>query len=636
MDSFRVDLLDTSFCEAEPIRFPGAVQPHGALLVLDAVSGIIEAASESCQHVIARDAAELLGRHLACVLGPAAKKLLSATASDAPQPLLPLTLGGQPVTARRLPTANGQCLIDIEPGRADFSVSDQFLYQMRAGLEGLRRLEASAEVCNAAATLIAQLTGLDQVMIYRFDTQWNGEIIAEAIVPGVESYLGLHFPASDIPKQARELFKVCRVRLITDVDYVPSTLLARADARAIDLGLSSLRSVSPLHIQYLKNMGVRATLVCALVVRDQLWGLVSCQQKKDSWYCSPVERDALGWLCQDLSALLETRLQSELSAHTQALTLRRRTLIDAVRLLEFGELMRPHNNADLLAVVGSDGFALMVDTAIQATGVTPDPDRIRALNQSRLMRYPNANPYASHALANDLGIDPGDAGVAGAVFITVGRQPVTTMIWFRRERRQTLAWGGDPTQAHLADAGGRLTPRTSFAQYLQEITGKSEEWLPEELQSAGELIALVEIEALRNSEAFSKTVLNSMTEHISVLDERGVIVSVNDAWAHFAASNGAPQLSQSAIGLSYRDICVAAAGQPGGDGAASAWAGIEAVLTRQTLSFSMDYPCDSPSQKRWFRMRVYPVRGVSDGAIVAHEDITPRKQAELDRSRSET
>lgn len=631
MDPLHFDPLDTSVCEDEPIRYPGAVQPHGALLVVDPVSSTILAASESCKVLIGLNAEELLGKSLASVLGTEAKLALLTGQAGALQQPLDLTLNGQAFSARSLRNATGQYLVDIEPCLSDKAVTEQTQYAIRSGLETLRRLDSSADICRDTAQLIGKLTGLDHVMVYRFDSQWNGEVIAEAAGPGIESFLGLRFPASDIPKQARELFKDCQVRLITDVHYVPSALVARSDAKAFDLGLSNLRSVSPLHIQYLKNMGVRATLVCALVVKGRLWGLVSCQQKQKTWYRSPAERHALGWLCQDVSALLETRLQDELRHRENHLAARRRTLMDAVRSLEFAKLIRTKDNADLLEVVGADGFALLVNGSIQTTGITPSRERILQLNQSRLTRQPDANPYASHALSHDLGPGAGDDGVAGALFLTVLRQTAVTMIWFRRERVHKLTWGGDPTQPHLITASGQLTPRTSFQQYLQEVTGQSEEWLSEELHSAGELVALIEIEALRSSEAFFKTIVNSMTEHISVLDERGVIVSVNDAWNRFAIDNDAPQLAQSAAGMSYRDICTAAAGQPHGDEASAAWDGIEAVLRRQVAYFSLDYPCDSPDRKRWFRMNVYAMQDSSSGAIVVHEDITSAKQAEMRR-----
>lgn len=635
MDSPHKDPLDTAGCEAEPIRYPGSVQPHGMLLVLNPVGGVIEAASESSNHLMGRCAEELLGQTLTNVLGADAQQALMGDDSDCLQPLCALTLNGHPFTARTLHNANGQYLIDIESATCGTGSPERLRYNIRSGLEALRRLDDSTHICQAGAQLIGKLTGFDQVMIYRFDAYWNGEVIAEAVAPGIEPYLGLHFPASDIPQQARELFKVCRVRMIADVHYSPSALVARNDARSIDLGLSSLRSVSPLHIQYLKNMGTRATLVAALVIEDRLWGLVSCQQKNEAHYFNQAERDALGWLCQDLAALLEARLARERNAHEHSLVARRQKLINAVRSLRFSELMRDHHNADLLGVVGADGFALLVDGVIQTTGATPGLERICELNRRRTEMHPTSALYASHALVQDLGPGPGDADVAGALFVTVLRQPVVTMVWFRRERRHTLAWGGDPTHAHLPVAGGGLTPRTSFQTYLQEVCGQSQAWSPEEMQSATELVALVEIEALRNSEAFSKTILDSMTEHISVLDDQGVVVTVNDAWKRFAADNGGTALVQSPIGMSYRDICMGAANRPGGDEAAAAWAGIEGVLKRTRAYFSMDYPCDSPSQKRWFRMNAYPMQSPLVGTIVLHENITARKTAEIARDHSE-
>ncbi len=154
-------------------------------------------------------------------------------------------------------------------------------------------------------------------------------------------------------------------------------------------------------------------------------------------------------------------------------------------------------------------------------------------------------------------------------------------------------------------------------------------WLPEELASAAELVSLVEIEALREREAFAQTIQNSLPEHISVLDDKGVIVTVNNAWKRFAEANDAPDLAQTSLGVSYRDICAAAVGQPSGDEAGAAWAGIEAVLNKQLDTFSLDYPCDSPTQKRWFRMSVFPMIPPATGVVVAHQNITDRKQADL-------
>ena len=622
-------------CETEPILYCGAIQPHGALLVLDSHSGLIEAASESCQTLMGLSPHALLGQSVCEVFGQGAALLSEIVGSSQ---WVPLIVKGQAFSARPSLNSTGQRLIDIEScpsNDAHVAQMAALTYSYRQGLEALSQLGDIPAVAHAAAELIRDLTDLDQVMIYRFDSQWNGEVIAEALALGVEPYLGLNFPASDIPKQARELFKLCRVRLIPDACYTPSALLAKGDARSIDLGRSSLRSVSPIHIEYLKNMGTRATLVCALVVEDQLWGLVSCQQKNEPKYFNQAERDVLSWLCRDIAAQIEVRAIRERSDLVNSLSERRSKLIDAVRANKFNALICTENNSDLLEVVGADGFALLVDDAIQVTGITPAIPRIMALYQRRLEVKPHTTLFATSALCSDLGMETVLDGVSGALFVSVLRKPVVTMIWFRLERRYALHWSGDPQHPHFANESGRISPRKSFDRFLQEVNGQSLAWLPEELASASELISLIEIVALHEREAFAQTIQNSMPAHISVLDTKGVIVTVNNAWKQFAQDNNAPDLAPTSLGVSYRDVCATAVGQPSGDEAGPAWAGIEAVLNKQLSTFSLDYPCDSPTQKRWFRMSVHPMTSPATGAVVVHENITQRKLTEIALAHSE-
>ena len=465
--------INLTNCETEPICYTGAVQPHGALLVLDSLSGLIEAASESCQTLMGLSPRVLLGQSLSKVFGQGAQAALLSGMVGSTQAWVPLLVNGQTFSARPHLNSAGQQLIDIEPCPSHDSQMTALTYRYRQGVEALSCLGDVLTVAQGASELIRELTGFDQVMIYRFDAQWNCEVIAEAKAEGVEPYLGLNFPASDIPKQARELFRLCRVRLIPDVNYTPSALLTKGDARSIDLGLSNLRSVSSMHIEYLQNMGARATLVGALVVEDQLWGLVSCQQKHEPKYFNQAERDVLSWLCRDIAGLIESRAVRERCDLEHSLAQRRSKLIDAVRANEFNALIRHENNSDLLKVVGADGFALLVDDAIQVTGITPAVSRIMALYQRRLLVEPQSTLFATSALCSDLGVEPVEDGVAGALFVSVLRKPVVTMIWFRRERRHIVSWGGDPQHPHFADEQGRMSPRKSFESHGSLISRAS-------------------------------------------------------------------------------------------------------------------------------------------------------------------
>ena len=628
MNSPAIGNIDTTNCENEPIRYSGAVQPHGALLVVNPLDGIIQAASESCETLLGLSAGSLLGQSLSLIFDPFIAASMLAEPSDNKRAASYLFLNGKRFSARTSLNNAAQLLVDIELSEQDTCVIEQLSREHRRGIEGLRRLGDVTAITRAAAELIRGLTGFDQVMIYRFDTAWNGEVIAESLTGNVEPYLGLNFPASDIPKQARELFQLCKVRLIPEVNYNPSALLAIADKHAIDLGISSLRSVSPIHIEYLKNMGAAATLVGALVVEDCLWGLVSCQQKKQCKYLSPEIRDVIGWLCGDIAALLEARLIHERRERERSLAHRRRKLVEAIRQSTFKELMHPEYNADLLGVVGADGFALKIDETIHLSGITPDIAYVRDIYRRRHQIEPASSLYATSALCRDLGLESPAGDLAGALFVTVLRKPEVTMIWFRLERRFSVRWGGDPTQPHFTEADGRISPRKSFSQFLQEVSGQSLPWTAEEIDSASELEALIEIEALRKCEAFSLTILNSMPEHISVLDALGVIVTVNHSWKRFAQANHVPELAEASPGSSYRNICVAAIGHANGDKAQAAWAGIEAVLHKQLHTFTLDYTYEATDEPRWFRMTVHPMLPPGDGVIVLQENISERKKAE--------
>ncbi len=440
-DTHTIDLTN---CETEPIRYTAAIQPHGALLVIDVLTRVITAASESCQTLLGLSPDALLGQSIGKVLGQEVEVAWQAGLGDNTPPWIPLLLNGLPFSTRIMLNGAGQMLVEIESSAQHDVVN--MVYRYRRGLEALRCLGDVTVVAQAAAELFRDLTGFDQVMIYRFDAQWNCVVIAEATADGVEPYLGLHFPASDIPSQARELFKLCRVRLIPDVCYTPSALLAKGDARAIDLGRSGLRSVSSIHIEYLQNMGARATLVAPLFVEDRLWGVVSCQQKHEPKYFNPAERDVLGWLCDDIAALIESRLIGERCEREHNLALRRSKLIEAVRAREFKEFICPENNADVLGVVGADGFALLVDDAIQVTGSTPEIARIMALYQRRRELKPHTTLFATHALCRDMGIETAHDGIAGVLFVSgaiksVGRLNANfgsyCAPYIKKSRRQT-------------------------------------------------------------------------------------------------------------------------------------------------------------------------------------------------------
>jgi light-regulated signal transduction histidine kinase (bacteriophytochrome) len=623
-----IGALDTSNCETEPIRFPAAIQPHGALLVLQATSGTIEAASETCATFLGVAATSLLGQPVSRILGDAAQAALLSDPCDGRQPPAAVPLRNENLRARPSINETGQVLVDIEADTVDFPAMRN-PYRRRQVLAGLRLLGEIPAIAQRAAEFIRGMTGYDRVMVYQFDDAWNGEVIGEAGIDGIVPYLGLHFPATDIPTQSRELLYSPSIRLIPDALYIPSALIAQDD-RPIDLGPSRLRSVSPMHIEYLKNMKVRATLVGSLVVEGRLWGLVSCQHLNEPKYFGSSVRDALGWMFEDLGSVMESTVLRLRRARQDSLGVRRRHLVDAVRKADLKALIHPAQSVDLLGVVAADGFALVAKDSILMTGSTPSEDRIRSLQSRRRASERTPTLFASSALGRDFQLEDAADSVAGAVFVSLADDPQVTLIWFRNERNHSVRWGGDPEHMRIADAAGRLSPRKSFAQFTQAVRGQSLSWTADELDSAAELGSLIEIEALREREAFAQTILNSSPLQMAVLNPQGVIVSVNEAWNRFAAQNSSPGLPPPPIGSQYETVSDAAAGKPRGEDAARAWAGIKSVLHKASTHYTLDYPSICLGEKRWLRMTVFPMRPPGEGAVVAHEDITERKLIDLE------
>jgi PAS domain S-box-containing protein len=624
--------IDLDSCELEPIRFPGAVQPHGALLVVDGPSGRIEAASESCVHWLGRTAETLIGLPLHEVLGAASAAVLLAPVGPSPSDLLALARDGAPAVLRASRNGDGQVLVDIEAGAVQAAT---LLVDGRRHLRHLRPMDDLQALCTAAVAAVQAMTGFDRVMVYRFDDDWHGQVLAEARVDALEPMLGLHFPASDIPRQARELFVHAGVRQIPDVDYTPSALVARGDARAIDLALSSLRSVSPVHLAYCHNMGVGATLVASLVVDGRLWGLVSCHHRGPR-ACPPAERDAMGGFCDDLAGLIGAVQQRHRLRRITELAARRQHLVQVVRQVDLGTLLQGDDAHDLLDAVNADGFALCVGERCQAVGHTPSAahtlqllDRVRQLGRAD-------GPYATAALNRDLGLDDAGDGVAGLLVVSLPTQPPSALAWFRNERSQAVRWAGNPDPAHQRDDDGVIAPRQSFQLFLHQVRGQALPWTADEQASAGELASLIEIDALRQRDALNKSVMDSIPSQLCVLDRRGVIVAVNAAWQHAAHASGASPNTADPVGTRYRDACIATSvTEPHGATGQAAWAGIDAVLQGQAPRFDLDYACDSPTEQRWFHMQVHPMAAPMQGVLVVHSDVTQRKRAEAALALSE-
>ena len=295
--------IDLSECEREPICHLGLIQPHGYLLAVNA-NGEISHASENIGQLFPLAAREALGLSLEQVAGAQAERLLrQASAYSAGQSQHEVWEQDAQPYSLWMHARDGKYLFEWEPLAADPPAPDA--NQLAAGLGLIREAANIHRQAKLAAELVAQLTGFDRIMIYQFLPDASGEVIAEVRQPAAEPFLGLRYPASDIPPQARKLYTETLLRVLVDVYATPVGILARpGDAAPLDLTLSQLRAMSPYHIEYLKNLKVGATATVSLLYEGALWGLMACHHDRRK-VVVPAEKRALAEIAQTLRAGIE-------------------------------------------------------------------------------------------------------------------------------------------------------------------------------------------------------------------------------------------------------------------------------------------------------------------------------------------
>jgi light-regulated signal transduction histidine kinase (bacteriophytochrome) len=547
-------LPDLNQCEAEPIQIPGSIQPHGVLLALYGATLRITQVSDNCQTWLGFAPSALLEQELATVLGEAlANAVHFALVRDHEQPAAPAAFHWQAPSGIQLFNghihhADALTILELEPVLADAPHLRDILIQAVRGFEALQRQAELPVRLQTAAALFRQLTGYDRVMIYRLDADdWHGEVLAEARRADLEPYLGLHFPASDIPAQARELYLRSPTRVIVDIDYMASPLvpvLNPITAQPLDLSLSQLRSVSPVHLEYLRNMGVRATLTASLLNDGQLWGLIACHHTMPRQISGEL-REIVAWMARDLShqiMLLEERQRQRKTAQLKHC---RKLVIAAMRNgRRLTELLHEPELTALLGAVEADGVAVIQDGHVSTGGVTPAPAQILEL-VARLSAEPGIAAdqlFATDCLSAHLEDANNLVGsAAGVVLLPLEATLPLKLMWFRDEQLRHITWGGNPDKAMNIESDGRISPRQSFAAWQQTVAHHSRHWSAEELESAHKLSALLDIEsrrvaedARRAQEILLKDELDSLTAQIAVLDQRGVIILVNANWQRFA------------------------------------------------------------------------------------------------------
>jgi light-regulated signal transduction histidine kinase (bacteriophytochrome) len=476
---------DLSNCEREEIHLAGSIQPHGALLVVSEPDHRVVQVSANAAEFL--NLKQIIGMSLVDLDGDLLFRIL---------PHLDPTSQGMPIAVRcrignpstefdgllHRPPAGG-LIIELERAGPSVDLSKQ----IASALEKIRTASSLRALCDEAATLFQDRTGYDRVMVYRFDDEGHGEVFSERRKPDLEAYLGNRYPASDIPQMARRLYERTRVRVLVDVGYQPVPLQPRLSpltGRDLDMSLCFLRSMSPIHLQYLKNMGVGATLVISLVVGGKLWGLVACHHYEPRFIHFELRA-----VCELLAEAIATRIaalesfsQSQSEIFVQRLEQR---MIESLSRDGDWRSAIFDSSQSILPPLGASGSALIYEGQVITAGEVPGTTEIREIC-ARLDRRPGPSVMSTASLGIDFPEFAGLTKVASGIIITtISDNPGEYLIWFRPERIRTVTWGGDPLKPFvIGDNPLDLSPRRSFAQWHQLVEGTSEPWTPADLAAA--------------------------------------------------------------------------------------------------------------------------------------------------------
>lgn len=476
--------VDLTSCDTEPIHRIGAIQPIGVLLAVDGAAMTVEFASDNAHTLFGHSSADILGRSLDWLLGEQNCRDLLARklAPSMPDLLRPWFLSthrndGSAVELECYPHSHeGWIILEfvaLQEGPA--AMWEEDLVRQRI-ISELIRPETLTELAQAGAQIIREVTGFDRVMIYRFAEDKHGEVIAESTVRD-DSFLGLHYPASDIPDPARRHFVLNIIRIIPDINAAAVPILSRrSSARAgsphpLDLTFSKLRAVAPVHVEYLNNMGVGASTSISLTSNNSLWGLVACH------HYSPLH---LSWsklrFCELVGGTISALLQSVEN------TVKLRCSIQAEKLAfaiehevrsgtQLVDVVRKHSPA-LMEMAGARGMALTLEGNRHEFGATPGADERYLWLKGRLVEgiaTSDQLPDADH---------PNPAGgveISGATLMELSDDGQDWLVLFRESFEQTIRWAGKPDKMTLQmkDGSVRLSPRGSFALWSEERKGRS-------------------------------------------------------------------------------------------------------------------------------------------------------------------
>lgn len=355
--------------------------------------------------------------------------------------------------------------------------------------------------------VVKELTGFHRVMVYQFDAQWNGRVVTELVDPRAtkDLYKGLNFPASDIPKQARELYKVNKVRMLYDRDHETARLVCRTveDLETpLDMTFSYLRAMSPIHIKYLANMAVRSSMSISINAFGELWGLISCHAygAKGMRVSFPIRK-----MCR----LVGETASRNIERLSYASRLHARKLINTVPTSKNPSGYIIASSEDLLKLFDADFGMLSIRDETKVLGRVEETQEALAMLEYLRMRK-ITSVTASQDIRDDfpdLRYSPGFHHIAGLLIVPLSSGGNDFIVFFRRGQLREVKWAGNPYEKFVKEGTeGYLEPRKSFKTWSETVVGKCRDWTEEEIETAAVLCLVYGkfIEVWRQKEAALK------------------------------------------------------------------------------------------------------------------------------------
>ncbi|KGE12589.1 ATP-binding protein [Sphingobacterium deserti] len=484
-----MEINPQEWCSKEPIHIPGGVQPHGMLIAIDK-TGVVQYVSENLAVASGIPAHEILGNNVRLLSEFFGKKASSnfvmdlielASQDEQMRPLNPyaIRMGDTPFNLI-ITQSDSLYILDIEPEESNLFEDPQNL--VGASLSQMLADRDLDTILENTVVQIRKVIGYDRVMIYKFHRDGHGEVVAEDYAMELESWLGLHYPAADIPAQARELYKVNLVRLIADVGSSPAALLSNNDA-PLNLTGSSLRAVSPMHIRYLKNMNVASSFSVSIIVDGALWGLIACHNYSPR-FINFRQRETAKLIGQVLSSCVGMRDQEAVQKERIKL---QGIIMEVTRSLQHNDripALVDDCGEEILRGFRASGFVLYFEGGIYSVGNVPTADQIEQIANQFAVVDDHSYIRSNKAMRDFTFTEFDNVSFAGVLSCRLTHGIKDCLILFRPEQASTVKWAGDPTKLISIDEEGQpfISPRNSFDQWVQECSGQAEDWTDVEIE----------------------------------------------------------------------------------------------------------------------------------------------------------